>query len=93
MASLFHDDVVSNADLIYILALPAFLQDAFDKADKWGNDGKSGRIDPFTDVYNVSHLYSTGVWNRSEFALSLDHFFLYRPPHSQSRPGKERNGS
>jgi hypothetical protein len=30
------------------------LQDIIDEADKWGNGGKTGRIDPFTDVFDVS---------------------------------------
>ena len=60
----------------YFLAIPALLQDAFDKADKWGNDGKNGRIDPFIDVYDVSPLYSTGVWDRYEFTLSRSFFLL-----------------
>ena len=38
----------------FIPALPTLLEDIIDSADKWGNDGKSGRIDPFTELYNVS---------------------------------------
>jgi len=30
------------------------LQDITDGADKWGDDGKASRIDPFTDVFDVS---------------------------------------
>jgi hypothetical protein len=37
-----------------LLVLPTMLQDIIDKADKWGSDGKSGRIDPFTEIYDVS---------------------------------------
>ena len=33
--------------------LPMLLQDIIDKAGKWGNGGRTGRIDPFTEVYNV----------------------------------------
>lgn len=33
--------------------LPALLQDINDEANKWGNGGKSGRIDPFTEIYHV----------------------------------------
>ena len=36
---------------IPIPALPTLLQDMIHKADKWGNDGK---INPFTDVFDVS---------------------------------------
>ena len=45
---------ISNIDLVSALVLPTLLQDITDKADKWGNDGKSGRIDPFTEIYDVS---------------------------------------
>jgi len=37
-----------------IPVLPSLLQDIIDRADKWGNHGKTGRIDPFTEVYDVS---------------------------------------
>jgi len=30
------------------------LQDIIDKADKWGDNGKAGRIDPFVEIYDVS---------------------------------------
>jgi hypothetical protein len=46
--------LVAIVGLIPHLVLPTLLQDIIDKADKWGNDGKSGRIDPFTEVYDVS---------------------------------------
>jgi len=36
-----------------ISVLPTLLQDIVDRADKWGNDGKNGRIDPFTEIYDV----------------------------------------
>ena len=36
------------------IVLPTLLQGIIEKADKWGNDGKNGRIDPFTEVYDVS---------------------------------------
>jgi cytochrome P450 len=34
------------------------LHDIADSADKWGNNGKDGRIDPFTEIYHVSFLAS-----------------------------------
>lgn len=40
-----------------ILALPTLLQDITNKADKWGTDGRSGRINPFTDIFSVSPLH------------------------------------
>ena len=29
------------------------MEDVASEADKWGNGGKSGRIDPFTEIYDV----------------------------------------
>lgn len=47
----------SAPDLGYQLAsnlvFPTLVQDAIDKAYKWGNDGKNGRTDPFTEIYDV----------------------------------------
>jgi len=40
------------------------LQDIIDKADKWGNGGKSGRIDPFIEVYDVSIFWGHIFWGR-----------------------------
>ena len=42
--------------------LPTLLQDTIDRADKWGDDGKIGRIDPFTEVYDVSVLGNVHFW-------------------------------
>ena len=39
---------------ISISVLPALLEDITNEADKWGNGGKNGRIDPFTEIYDVS---------------------------------------
>jgi len=36
------------------LVFPVLAQDITERADKWGDGGKSGRIDPFTEIYNVS---------------------------------------
>ena len=41
---------VSSADPTSVPVLPTLLQDVIDTADKWN---KSGRIDPFTEIYNV----------------------------------------
>ena len=46
--------LVTIVGLIPHLVLPTLLQDILDKADKWGGDGKSGRIDPFAEIYDVS---------------------------------------
>ena len=46
----------SAGGLNSISVLPTLLQDIVDRADKWGNDGKNGRIDPFTEIYDVRLL-------------------------------------
>ena len=67
------------------------LQDIIDKADKWGNDGKSGRIDPFTEVYEVSRprdvcqFVLLGLIPRT-FSVSFRHD---RPNGYMLRPGKK----
>ena len=48
--------LVSGTDLIFTPAIPILLQDIVGKAVKWGDDGKSGRIDPFTEIYDVSRF-------------------------------------
>ena len=58
--------LIPRIDLISISVLPAILQDIIDGADKWGDGGKTGRIDPFTEVYDVSlsletHCFGVGV--------------------------------
>jgi hypothetical protein len=45
---------VSKTDLISSPVLPTLMQDIIDKANKWGNEGKSGRIDPFVEVHHVN---------------------------------------
>ena len=55
--------MILNIDLVSRLDLPTLLQDIFNVADKWGNDGQSGRIDPFTEVYDVS-LFTACFSNR-----------------------------
>lgn len=51
-----------------ILVLPALLLDIIHSADKWGKGGNGGRIDPFTDVYDVSLLRTTNFGVDAEFA-------------------------
>ena len=54
------DPCYTTRDLKYpshfILVLPTLVQDITDRVSKWGNGGKTGRIDPFTDIYDVSLL-------------------------------------
>ena len=45
--------VILGTALISFLVLPTLLQDIIDRADKWGDEG---RIDPFTEIYDVSLL-------------------------------------
>lgn len=42
--------------LIYPLleVFPTLVQDIIGMADEWGNNGESGRIDPFVEIYDVS---------------------------------------
>ena len=55
--------------IISTLVLPTLLQDITDEADKWGNDGKNGRIDPFTEIYDVSFLRREFLGIYAEFTL------------------------
>ena len=48
------DPLAPGVGLISVLALPTLLQDIISKVDQWGHRGESGRIDPFTEVYDVS---------------------------------------
>jgi len=43
--------------LISISVFPLLVQDIANRMDKWGDGGKTGRINPFTDVYNVSLFF------------------------------------
>ena len=63
------DPLVPGVGLISVLALPTLLQDIIGKADQWGHRGESGRIDPFTEVYDVSLATRTLV--DSVLSLSL----------------------
>lgn len=63
---------VTSIGLIPISVLPALLQDIIDETDKWGNDGENGRIDPFTEINDVSLLFLLGqvMDLRAQFYLS-----------------------
>ena len=66
----FTKPLVPDVGLISVLALPTLLQDIIRKADQWGHKGESGRIDPFTEVYDVSlatHAPLDSVLNISPF--------------------------
>ena len=80
--------MISNTSLVSALVFPTLLQDITNKADKWGNDGKSGRIDPFTQIYDVSFLQR----DFSGLVLSLcpsARLRHDRPYGHLSRPDKE----
>jgi hypothetical protein len=82
--------LVTIVGLIPHLVLPTLLQDTLDKADKWGNDGKSGRIDPFAEIYDVSCPCDV----RQFVVLVLSRMFLGSFHHDHPnvcmpRPGKE----
>lgn len=59
--------LASGTDLDFTPAIPILLQDIACKADKWGNDGKSGRIDPFTEIYDASRFWHHPFFLDSEF--------------------------
>ena len=46
--------LIPSAALISISVFPSLVQDVIESMDKWGDDGTAGRIDPFTEVYDVS---------------------------------------
>ena len=65
----------SSVSLIPNLVLPTLLKDIVDKADKWGNDDKNGRIDPFTEIYDVSRdLQYTFCWDQFRCFLGFSSF-------------------
>lgn len=51
---LFLKPLVVTFELIPTPVFPTLLQDIFGKVEKWGVDGQSGRIDPFTEIRDVS---------------------------------------
>ena len=61
--------MISNIGLVSRLDLHTLLQDITNKAEKWGNGGKSGRIDPFTEVYDVSLFTMYAFRIGTEFPL------------------------
>ena len=70
------------------------LQDVVDKADKWGDDGTAGRIDPFTEVYEVRAFLEERLALGLSLRLPLSASFRHDRPHDRmSRPDKERSRS
>lgn len=53
--------------LIFISVFPTLLQDIISMADKWGNNGKTGRIDPFVEIYDVSVFLGVSARLCAEF--------------------------
>ena len=72
--------------LISILVLPTLLQDIIDRADKWGDEGK---IDPFTEIYDVSLLGNAHVQGLALIFLLSARFRHDRPYGHVPRPDEE----
>ena len=68
--ALIPQSLILRIGLISTLVLPTLLQDIVDKADKWGNGGKNGIIDPFSEVYDVS-LFATHSSFGTKFPYQL----------------------
>jgi len=72
--------MTSSTELISNLVLPTLLHDIIGNADKWGNDGESGIIDPFTEIYDVSPiLQNEHFGGRSQRLSFLARFRHDRP--------------
>ena len=86
--------LVLTIGLISISVLPSLLEDIIDRANKWGDHGKTGRIDPFTEVYDVSLYLETSTIFGSVLSFLLSARFRHdRPYDRMSRPSKERSRS
>ena len=72
--------------LYFTAVLPTLLQDITNKADKWGNDGKNGRIDPFTEIYDVSFCSMNFLRSVPSFSSSA------RFPHDRPYEHLSRSG-
>jgi len=66
--------MILNIGLVSALVLPTLLQDITKNAEKWGNGGKNGRIDPFTDIYDVSFLRHNLFWGTGAEFVSFSSF-------------------
>ena len=81
----------ADPGLISISVFPSLVQDIADRMDKWGGDGKTGRIDPFTEVYNVS-LFFRNIFLEILLSFPLSARLRHDRPHDRmSRPGEERS--
>jgi len=69
VASPLYNPVILNIGLVSTLVLPTLLQDITNSADKWGNGGKNGRIDPFTEIYDVSFLWHDIFWDQCRISV------------------------
>jgi hypothetical protein len=67
--------------LISVSVVPTLLQDIIGVADKWGNNGKSGRIDPFVEIYEVCVFLRESTLS-IPYQISLP--FPARLPHDRS---------
>jgi hypothetical protein len=65
----------------FIQVLPTLLKDIIDKADRWGNDGESGRIDPFIEIFDVTIFPTTYIFSGHCAELSFPDRFLHDNPY------------
>ena len=79
---------------ISIPVLPTLLQDVIDRTNKWAGDGITGRIDPFTEVHDVSFPSETGIVVELVLSFPLAARFPNDCPYyHMPRPGEERSRS
>ena len=64
-----------SIDFISISVLPVMLQDMIENADKWGNNSKTGRIDPYAEIYDVSCIFSVHFFVGVKLALRIELIF------------------
>ena len=82
--------LASIIHLILISVLPTLFQDMVTKANKWGNDGASGRIDPFTEIFDASIFLTKRSPFESHADFSFPARFLHDRPYGHvSRYDKE----
>ena len=60
--------------------------------EEWGDDGRTGRIDPFTEVYDVSLFFKTNVILGLALSILLSAGVRHDRPHDRmSRPSEKRS--
>ena len=79
---------ISNVD-ISIPVLPTLLEDISNEANKWGNGGKDRRIDPVTDIFDVSSFRHSFSEIGAEFVPRPARLHHDRPYEHLPRPHQE----